>query len=340
MNDENSKQEKVNDAIGEWVVSRDVFVEGRLAFARGERVEVEKIDANRLMPRYRFVVLSRRLGTRYQLSEMEIFKPVATGVAAPGASAPGIAAPGVASPGPAAHGVATPGAAAPGAAAPAPSPVPARGPTRALLLAGSLAALAVAAVLAGLLFFRGGGSGVPRRVGTVCLDAGHGGNDTGANENGVAEKDVNLDVGLRARQLLEAAGYRVVMTREADVTVSLARRCSIANASGASALVSIHNNSRPPDVQGTTTYYCRGSPAGLDLATCVQAEVVRRIGRPDRGLRPSRLYMVRNVDMPAALLEGVFLSDEQEAGLIREEGFRQSMAEGIAAGVDAWMENR
>lgn len=167
----------------------------------------------------------------------------------------------------------------------------------------------------------------------VCLDPGHGGTDSGAKENGVAEKDVNLDIALRARALLQSAGYRVIMTRESDTTVSLWKRCSIANSSHASVMVSIHNNAKPPDVQGTTTYYCRGSSQGALLAICVQGEVVGRDGRPDRGIRASRLYMVRNATMPAALLEGVFLTSKDEAELIQDAGFRQKIAAGVAAGV-------
>ncbi|MHB8896990.1 MAG: N-acetylmuramoyl-L-alanine amidase family protein, partial [Candidatus Geothermincolia bacterium] len=174
----------------------------------------------------------------------------------------------------------------------------------------------------------------------ICIDAGHGGADTGALENGVAEKDVNLDIALRARRMLEQKGYRVVMTRETDTAVSLARRCEIANGSDPEILVSIHNNSRPPDAQGTTTYYYSESPQGRLLASFIQSQVAARIRRPDRGLRGSRLYMVRNVDMPSALLEGVFLSNEEDAALIKDADFRQQIADGVVAGIDAYMKNK
>lgn len=124
------------------------------------------------------------------------------------------------------------------------------------------------------------------------------------------------------------------MTRESDTTVSLARRCAIANGAGASMFVSIHNNARPPDVQGTTTYYYRGSELGRQLATLIQEEVVVRIRRPDRDTKGSNLYVLRNAQMPAALLECVFLTSAEEARLIREPGFRQKIAEGVAAGID------
>lgn len=61
---------------------------------------------------------------------------------------------------------------------------------------------------------------VPR---TVVLDPGHGGNDTGTSEN---EKGFALEVAQRARKVLEAAGYRVVLTRERDVFLGFPRGCA------------------------------------------------------------------------------------------------------------------
>jgi N-acetylmuramoyl-L-alanine amidase len=199
---------------------------------------------------------------------------------------------------------------------------------------------AVLAVLAGILGFAiGRGHGGAARP-LVCLDPGHGGRDTGARENGVAEKDVNLDIALRAKQLLEAMGYRVIMTRENDTYVSLAQRCAIANQAGATVFVSIHNNARPPDAAGTTTYHNFNSPNGERLATYIQWGVVARIKRPDRGVKEKNLYVLRNSAMPAALLEGVFLTDATDARLIAQAQFRQKMAEGVAAGARDYLNSR
>lgn len=207
-----------------------------------------------------------------------------------------------------------------------------------------LPVLGMAALLAATLAL--GGAGVhggamgnpgPGPDALICLDPGHGGSEPGAIQNGVEEKEVNLDVALRARALLELRGYRVMMTRTTDVEISLARRCSAANKSGAEVFVSVHNNARPPDIDGTTTYYNRGFEDAWRLAACVQRSVVISIGRPDRGLKTRRLYVLRNTRMPAVLLEGVFLTDTEEAGLARDPGFRQRMAEGIALGIDLYL---
>ncbi|PYJ60423.1 MAG: hypothetical protein DME74_10670, partial [Verrucomicrobia bacterium] len=65
---------------------------------------------------------------------------------------------------------------------------------------------------------------------TVIIDAGHGGHDRGGIPGQrIAEKDMTLDVAQRLRNVLAASGYRVVMTRDSDVFVSLPGRVAIAN---------------------------------------------------------------------------------------------------------------
>ena len=68
------------------------------------------------------------------------------------------------------------------------------------------------------------GSGYARRVSsnalrtvTVIVDAGHGGMDGGATAaDGTVEKDINLSIALKLRDMLDTAGYNVIMTRETD----------------------------------------------------------------------------------------------------------------------------
>jgi len=103
---------------------------------------------------------------------------------------------------------------------------------------------------------------VDRDWGTVLIDAGHGGDDKGAvGVSGAEEKDVTLAIARELSRALASRGLRVVETRTDDTFLSLERRTSLANASGASLLVSIHANSAPSDrAHGVETYY-------MDLAS-------------------------------------------------------------------------
>ena len=100
------------------------------------------------------------------------------------------------------------------------------------------------------------GLGAPAmpRPKTIVLDPGHGGKDKGTSAN---EKTYTLDVARRAKKLLEAAGHRVVLTRDEDVFLELPQRSAIAVASGANLFASIHFNAVPNDA----------STSGVEMAS-------------------------------------------------------------------------
>jgi len=93
----------------------------------------------------------------------------------------------------------------------------------------------------------------------IFIDPGHGGHDPGAiGPSGLAEKTVVLHVAKELRQLIqqEMPQYRVALTREHDVFVSLAERASMANAQRAQVFISIHTNSSPHrEASGVETWY-------------------------------------------------------------------------------------
>ncbi len=84
-------------------------------------------------------------------------------------------------------------------------------------------------------------------LGTVVIDPGHGGSNTGAKgPGGILEKDLTLEVSMRlARMLREELGCRVVLTRESDRALSLPERTAIANRERADLFVSVHANASP-----------------------------------------------------------------------------------------------
>jgi N-acetylmuramoyl-L-alanine amidase len=171
----------------------------------------------------------------------------------------------------------------------------------------------------------------------VCLDPGHGGTDSGANYNGVQEKEVNLDIALRARPLIQASGYSVLMTRTTDETLSLQQRCDIANKNNATVFIAIHNNAYTTESQGTETYAYYSSEDGRRLATSIHQEVVKRIKLPDRGVKEAGFYVLKHTDMTSALIEGAFLTNPAEAKMLQDPKFRQKIAEGVAAGIKSYL---
>jgi len=115
-----------------------------------------------------------------------------------------------------------------------------------------------------------GGRPKKLNIQTVVVDAGHGGRDHGkVGASGLTEKDVNLMIAMKTRDLLEQRlGLEVVMTRDSDELISLTRRAEIANQSGGDLFISIHCNSWfAPQTGGFEAYFL--SPASGDMEHAV-----------------------------------------------------------------------
>jgi N-acetylmuramoyl-L-alanine amidase len=198
------------------------------------------------------------------------------------------------------------------------------------------------------------------RVQTIVLDPGHGGFDKGAISSYGYEKDYALDVARQLRPLLQAKGFRVILTRESDVFVPLEVRAQIANKTTDSIFVSLHFNAtdRDPSATGSEIYSLtpRGAPstyednltfasiniqngtdedvASVELSSCIYHSLVGQIGEFDRGIKRARFAVLRLTKIPAVLLEPGFLTERGESRLIASSEWRRKLAEAICAGID------
>lgn len=170
----------------------------------------------------------------------------------------------------------------------------------------------------------------------VVIDPGHGGTDPGAAANGLVEKELNLEVGFRLRDLLlldtqDTLGggeWEVRMTRTSDATVSLAERVAIANTWPADRFVSIHHNAFSSSAaNGTETFsFSSGTPAA-SLRDRVQEELLLALGLADRGPKTANFYVLRETQMPAVLSEGGFLTSPIDAAVLASPVAWQASAE-------------
>lgn len=117
-----------------------------------------------------------------------------------------------------------------------------------------------------------------RPVRTVIIDPGHGGRDPGATGLfGLREKRITLSVGRRLRALLEARGFRVVMTRDRDRTLTLEERTAIAEGAGGDLFVSLHVNASPrAAARGLETYYLDPSDGRHTITVAARENGVSR----------------------------------------------------------------
>ena len=168
---------------------------------------------------------------------------------------------------------------------------------------------------------------------TIVLDAGHGGYDRGGVPGQrISEKDKTLDVAQRVRRILQADGYRVIMTRDSDVFVPLPTRVAIANSYRGANFVSIHFNcASRVGANGIETYYYRSDSASL--AASIHRNVVSGAPSENRGIRRRGFYVLRRTTIPSVLVECGFLTNPTEGRLALTGDYRQKLAEQIARGI-------
>ncbi len=182
-------------------------------------------------------------------------------------------------------------------------------------------------------------------VPTVVIDAGHGGEDGGAvSAGGLLEKDVNLDIALRLRDLLTANGIPVVMTRTEDTllydknanyqgrkkALDLAARRQIAEETPDCLFVSIHMNAYPDArYDGLQVWYSPNHPASASVAETIQ-RTARELLQPenDREIKAagSSIYLLHRLTVPAVLVECGFLSNPAEAAKLSTDDYRGQVA--------------
>lgn len=177
----------------------------------------------------------------------------------------------------------------------------------------------------------------------IKLDAGHGGNDSGAvGIRGIREKDVALKVTLMLGSLLTAAGVAVSYTRTEDRFIELSERATMANRANADLFLSIHcNSSDRRSATGFEVFTTPGETEADELATALFVEYakafpkkLKRIddkdGDPDKEASFAVLRLSR---MPSALFELDFISNPEVEAWLAEEANQQTMAEALCNGV-------
>ena len=181
----------------------------------------------------------------------------------------------------------------------------------------------------------------------VTIDAGHGGNDPGTiytDENGeitAKEKDINLAVALLVKEKLEKNDVKVHMIRTTDTYVDFEKVGKIANEKKTSLFVSIHTNSAPaPEAHGIEVWgYLTGGSnyAGMTskkLSENVLEGLIEETDANDRGVKDGKgLAVVHTSEMPAALVELGFITNDEERENMMDDEYREKLAEGIVKGI-------
>lgn len=175
----------------------------------------------------------------------------------------------------------------------------------------------------------------------VVIDAGHGGSAPGATKQGVYEKDIDLDIVLKLKELFDASEDKsigVYYTRTDDTNPSFENRVGLANKSDADLFISVHNNStqsgRMSSINGTQVMYDELKPeqehGTKGLAQICLEEVTASAGSSNKGLvEGNEIYIIRTSEVPVALIEVGFMTNQTELNNLRTEEYQIRVAQGI-----------
>lgn len=185
----------------------------------------------------------------------------------------------------------------------------------------------------------------------LVIDPGHGGVDGGAvGADGTVEAKINLEVGLQMEEIARLVGVEAVMTRSGDGDLhdqdagtirqqkvsDLKNRVARINGVSGGVLVSLHQNSMPqaPSARGAQVFYAK-TEGSRELAEAVQAALNAAVNDRDKVVNAagSGVYLMKNVETPAILVECGFLSNREEAARLNTTEYQTRLALTILAAV-------
>lgn len=172
----------------------------------------------------------------------------------------------------------------------------------------------------------------------IVIDPGHGGNDVGAIQNGIYEKDIDLQVCMALKELLDNENVIVYFTRTDDSFPSVEQRVDFVNAIMPDLFISVHSNwYKNSSVSGTSVLYNKKDNATYSskwLSNIINEEVVKSCNTQDKGtIIGNDIHIVRNSKVPVALLEVGFMSNSYDFGLISSTEGQEKVAQGINKGI-------
>ncbi len=173
---------------------------------------------------------------------------------------------------------------------------------------------------------------------SVCLDAGHGGDDCGAVNGERLEKDDNLRLTLLVRDRLQAQGVKVYLTRSDDTYLTLQERCDIANRKKCTLFVALHRNSA--ESGSGVEMWVKNTPSDTEWALAENMlNGLSEVGiSKARGVKSGyaknadgNYYVNAHTDMPSCLAEIGFITSDKDNELFDEniEAYAEAIAEGI-----------
>lgn len=181
----------------------------------------------------------------------------------------------------------------------------------------------------------------------VILDPGHGGHDVGTqsiSKPRYQEKSLNLVTAQFVKSYLQQFGYQVLMTREEDVFISLEKRVQFTNQCHPALFVSLHYNSAPSaEAKGVEVFFydskAKKERTGKSkcLAHTLLKHVLKHTKAKSRGVKHGNFLVIRETAVPAVLIEGGFVTNEEELNQLKDPQYLKKLAWGVTCGIHEYL---
>lgn len=189
----------------------------------------------------------------------------------------------------------------------------------------------------------------------IVIDAGHGLPDAGAEGfNGTTEQAINLQISLKLQKLIEQSGAKVILTRSDENGIystdsvgiknkkisDTKNRVKIGNSNDADLFISIHLNKFLASSQyyGWQTFFQKNNEDSKKLAVLIQENLNKNIQIENhrQSLPIEGIYIMDKLQIPAVIVECGFLSNPEEAEMLRNEIYQNKLVWGIYLGIQEY----
>ena len=184
---------------------------------------------------------------------------------------------------------------------------------------------------------------VPVSDKVIVIDAGHGASDGGAvGLSGTSEKEINLEIAMRLKELLEKTGAQVIVTRADDEPLADSKRedmrlrKNIRDTSDADIFVSIHMNKFPESKYSGAQVFYSPDEESKRLGEAIQ-DSMKTILNPNNNRVAKKaedsIYILKKSSVPSVIVECGFLSNPEEEQLLKSRDYQEKVAWSVYSGI-------
>ena len=186
---------------------------------------------------------------------------------------------------------------------------------------------------------------------SVVIDPGHGGIDDGCigKKTKITEKQLNLEVSLKIKKVLEKNNIRCILTRKNDGGLykefnrgykkeDMQKRKEIIEQANPSLVISVHMNSFTSSKQrGAQVFYGENNPLSEKASKCIQAFLATDLEESNKSAAVADYYILKCTNHPTVLIECGYLSNETDEKLLQEDSYQEKIAMAVYKGIIAFL---